>query len=81
MRYIGRQWFWAGVARFETNENLGLTLRSQLGGWMGLRPVNTNRARFEFGWGAVYNNEDGVDTEPRRNIEGLLGLQTLVLHV
>ena len=76
VRYIGRQWFAAGVARFESNESLGLTLRSQLGGWVGLRLVNSNRARFEVGWGAVYNNEDGVDTEPRRNIEGLLGLQT-----
>jgi Protein of unknown function, DUF481 len=76
VRYIGRQLFWAGVARFKTNESLGLTLRSQLGGWAGIRPVNSNRARFEFGGGAVYNNEDGVDTEPRRNIEGLLGLQT-----
>jgi hypothetical protein len=76
VRYVGRQWFGAGVARFESNESLGLTLRSQLGGWVGLRLVNSNRARFEVGWGAVYNNEDGVDTEPRRNIEGLLGLQT-----
>ena len=76
VRYIGRQWFWAGTARFESNESLGLSLRSQLGGWVGLRPVNSNRARFEFGGGAVYNNEDGVDTEPRRNIEGLVGLQT-----
>ena len=47
VRYIGRQWFWAGVGRFETNESLGLTLRSQLGGWVGLRLVNSNRARFE----------------------------------
>ena len=76
VRYVGRQWFGAGVARFESNESLGLTLRSQLGGWLGLRLVNSNRARFEAGWGAVYNNEDGIDTEPRRKIEGLLGLQT-----
>jgi hypothetical protein len=73
---MGRQWFWAGVARFESNESLGLTLRSQLGGWVGLRLVNSNRARFEVGWGAVFNNENGVDTEPRQNTEGLLGLQT-----
>ena len=75
VRYVGRQWFWAGVARFESNESLGLTLRSQLGGWAGLRLVNTNRARFEVGGGAVYNNEDGVDTEPTQNVEGLIGFQ------
>ena len=76
LRYIGRRWFGAGVARLESNESLGLTLRSQLGGWVGMRLVNTNRARFEIGGGAVVNNEDGVDTEPTQNIEGLLGLQT-----
>ncbi len=76
LRYIGRRWFGAGVARLESNESLGLTLRSQLGGWVGLRLVNTNRARFEIGGGGVVNNEDGVDTEPTQNIEGLLGLQT-----
>ena len=76
VRDIGRQWFGSGLVRFENNESLGLTLRSQVGGWAGLRLVNSNRARFEVGWGAVYNNEDGIDTEPRQNIEGLLGLQT-----
>ena len=25
VRYIGRQWFWAGIARFESNESMGLT--------------------------------------------------------
>jgi hypothetical protein len=76
VRDIGRHWFWAGTGRLESNESLGLTLRSQLGGWVGVRLVNSNRATFDVGWGAVYNNEDGVDTEPRRNIEGLLGLET-----
>jgi hypothetical protein len=76
VRDIGRDWFWAGTGRLESNESLGLTLRSQLGGWVGVRLVNSNRATFDVGWGAVYNNEDGVDTEPRRNIEGLLGLET-----
>jgi hypothetical protein len=74
-RDIGRRWFWAGIGRFESNESLGLTLRSQLGGWVGVRLVNSNRARFEVGWGAVYNNENGLDTETRRNTEGLLGFQ------
>ena len=75
VRYIGRQWFWAGVARFESNESMGVTLRSQLGGWVGRRLVNSNRARFEVGWGAVFNNENGVDTAPTQNVEGLIGFQ------
>ena len=35
----------------------------------------SNRARFEVGWGAVFNNENGVDTEPTQNVEGLIGFQ------
>ena len=76
VRDIAQKWFWAGVGRFESNESLGLTLRSQVGGWVARRLVNSNRAQFDVGGGAVYNNEDGIDTEPRRNIEGLLGFQT-----
>jgi hypothetical protein len=75
VRDIGPKWFWAGVGRFESNESLGLSLRSQLGGWLGTRLVDANRGRFEVGAGAVYNFENGLDTEPTRNIEGLLGLQ------
>ena len=75
VRDIGRKLFWAGVGRFESNESLGLSLRSQLGGWLGTRLVDSNRGRFEVGAGAVYNFEHGLDTEPTRNIEGLLGLQ------
>ncbi len=75
VRDIARRWFAAGVGRFESNESLGLSLRSQLGGWVGLRLVDSNRARFEVGWGAVFNNEDGVDTEPTQNVEGLIGFE------
>ena len=36
VRDIGQKWFWAGVGRFESNESLGLTLRSQSAvGWPG----------------------------------------------
>jgi len=75
VRYLGRQWFGAGAVRLESNESLGLTLRSQVGGWFGLRAVNTNRARFELGAGLVVNNEDNIDIEATQSLEGLLGLQ------
>lgn len=76
VRYVGRRWFATGAARVERNESLGLTLRSQLGGRVGLRLVDSNRARLEVGGGAVANHEDGIDTEPTKNVEGLLGLKT-----
>ncbi len=76
VRYRGRRWFVSGAGRLETNESLGLALRSQVGGLVGLRPVNTNRAQFEFGGGAVVNDEQGVDTASTQNVEGLLVLKT-----
>jgi hypothetical protein len=76
VRYTGRRWFIGGAGRLETNESLGLALRSQAGGWTGVRPVNTNRAQLEFGGGLVVNNEDGVDTPSTQNVEGLVVLRT-----
>ena len=76
VRYRRRRLFIAGGTGFETNESLGLRLRSQVSGLVGLRLVNTNRAQFELGGGLVLNDERGVDTEPTQNIEGALTLRT-----
>ncbi len=76
VRYRGRRWFVAGEGRLETNESLGLVLRSQIGGLAGQRVVNTNRAQLQLGGGLVVNDERGVDTEPTKNVEGLLVLRT-----
>jgi hypothetical protein len=71
---------WDKVARVQANrvanESLGLRLRSQLGGAVGPRLVNTNRARMLVGGGLVFNEERGVNTEPTENIEGLLTFQS-----
>jgi len=71
-RYPRPGWFVGGLGSFETNESLGLRLRSQLGVAIGPRLVNTNRARMLLGGGLVFNEERGVDSEPTQNIEGLL---------
>jgi hypothetical protein len=76
LRYPWPRWFFAGVGRFETNESLGLVLRSQAGGAIGPRLINTNRAQLTLGAGVAFNDERGVDVEPRRNLEGLLLFQT-----
>jgi hypothetical protein len=75
VRYRGRRWFMSGAARFDNNESLGLTLRSQLGGLAGQRLVNTNRAQLELGAGLVVNDERAVDAESTQNVEALLGLK------
>jgi translation initiation factor IF-1 len=75
-RYRGRRWYVSGAGRLDTNESLGLVLRSQIAGMIGQRLVNTNRAQFEVGGGLVVNHEQAVDAEPAENVEGLLALKT-----
>jgi hypothetical protein len=70
------RWFVLGFGRFETNESLGLTLRSQVGGAMGPRLINSNRAQMSIGAGVGVNDERGVDVEPTRNLEALLLFQS-----
>ena len=72
VRYRGRRWFFAGAGRLENNESLGLVLRSEVGGLVGQRLVNTNRAQFEVGAGLVVNDEQGVDTDSTQNLEGVI---------
>jgi len=72
VRYRGRRWFMAAAGRLENNESLGLVLRSEVGGLVGQRLVNTNRAQFEVGAGLVVNDEQGVDTDSTQNLEGVI---------
>jgi hypothetical protein len=71
LRYPWQRWFVAGAGRMETNESLGLELRSQVGGAVGPRLVNSNRAQMTIGGGLAFNDERGVDVEPTQNVEGL----------
>ena len=73
IRYRGKRLLLSGGGRFETNESLGLLLRSQAFGLVGARLVNSNRAQVEIGAGAGVNNEQGLDAEPTDNIEAILG--------
>ena len=72
LRYPWREWFILAAARFETNESLGLELRSQIGAAVGPRLVNSNRAQLSLGGGLVVNDERGVDVEATQNVEALL---------
>ena len=76
VRYPWPRWFIAGVGRFETNESLGLELRSQIGAAIGPRVINTNRAELTLGAGIAFNEEQGVDVESTQNLEALLIVQT-----
>jgi hypothetical protein len=71
LRYPWQRWFILGVGRFESNESLGLDLRSQIGSALGPRLINSNRAQLVLGAGLAFNDERGVDVEPTQNIEAL----------
>ena len=76
LRYPWQRWFILTAGRFETNESLGLTLRSQIGAAAGPRLVNSNRAQLVLGAGLAFNHEQGVDVEPTQNIEALFMFET-----
>ena len=78
-RYRGRHWFIIGATRFETNESLGLVLRSQAGGAVGRRLKNTNKSQIEVGGGLAGNDEQAVDAESTQNIEGMILFHSSVL--
>jgi Protein of unknown function, DUF481 len=71
LRYPWREWFITAVGRLETNESLGLELRSQAAAAAGPRLVNSNRAQLGIGAGLAFNNEQGVDVESTQNLEAL----------
>ena len=71
IRYRWQRWFFKAAGRFETNESLGLTLRSQFAFTVGPRLIYTNRAQMVTGAGVAVNNEQGVDVESTENIEAV----------
>jgi hypothetical protein len=75
LRFPWRKWFILGVGRLETNESLGLELRSQIGIATGPRLINSNRAQLSLGGGIVFNDERGVDVEDVQNVEALFLIQ------
>jgi hypothetical protein len=76
LRYPWQRWFVTAAGRFETNESLGLELRSQGGFAVGPRLVNSIRAQMTAGAGLAFNDERGVDVESTRNVEALFMFQT-----
>jgi hypothetical protein len=75
VRYLGPPWFVATLVRFETNEGLGIRLRSQAGVAVGPRMVNTNRAQVIFGGGVALNDERAVDAPGAQNVEAVLAFR------
>ena len=76
VKFLPRRWALMGIGQFESNESLGLVLRSEVGAGIGPRLVDSNRAQLWVGGGLMVNREQGVDVEPTENIEAVVYLQT-----
>jgi hypothetical protein len=74
LKYPWHRWFVTGGGRFESNESLGLELRSQGAGAIGPRLINSNRAQTVVGAGLAFNDERGVDVEATQNLEMMFTL-------
>jgi hypothetical protein len=70
-----QRWFVVALGRFETNESLGLELRSQAGAAAGPTLINGARGQMAVAAGMAVNHEQGVDVEPTDNVEGLLAFR------
>src|SRR5262249_2501388 len=75
LRYPWRRWYVGAAGRVETNESLGLKLRSQAALAFGPRLGNSNRSQLTLGVGITVNKEQGVDVEPTENVEGLFAFR------
>jgi Protein of unknown function, DUF481 len=76
LRFRGERLFIAAGGGVETNESLGLLLRSQFVVAAGPRLIHTNKAQMAVGAGLAVNDERGVDTEPTQNLEGAVTFRT-----
>jgi opacity protein-like surface antigen len=71
LRFRGQQLFIGAGVGFESNESLGLRLRSQVASVAGARLINTNRSQLALSAGLSVNDERNVDADPTQNLEGL----------
>jgi uncharacterized protein DUF481 len=75
-RFRRNRWFNAYLLGFESNDELGLNLRSSLGASLGRYIVQTNTSELALLGGLVGSSEAlANDVSSQENIEGLLGLE------
>jgi len=75
-RYRGERLYYGANGGVETNESLGLKVRSQVGVTTGARWLNTNRAQLWTGAGISLNDEHRADSEPTQNVEAVMNMRT-----
>ena len=72
LKLMRNRWFVPGTGKLERNTDLGLDLRSSVGGGIGRYFVQTNRALLGAAAGLVLNRENPVDGDSTTNVEAIL---------
>jgi uncharacterized protein DUF481 len=73
--FLGNRQFWSGFGRLETNDSLGLDLRTLVGAGVGQYFVQSNRRVFAGMIGLAGTKENFSDGEEEESVEGFLGVQ------
>jgi hypothetical protein len=73
LKMMRNRWFVPGTGRLERNTDLGLDLRSSVGGGIGRYFVQTNRSVLGAAGGLVLNRENPVDGDSTTNVEAFFG--------
>jgi putative salt-induced outer membrane protein YdiY len=69
VKLMRNRWFVPGTGKLERNTDLGLDLRSSVGGGIGRYFVQTNRSVLGAAVGLVLNRENPVDGDSTTNVE------------
>jgi hypothetical protein len=74
-RFLANRYFAEGFGGFESNDELGLDLRSMLGGAFGRYLVQTGHQEWGAYAGLAYNHEDYAGSGTQDSLEAVLGTQ------
>jgi hypothetical protein len=71
-RFLGERWFWKASGGFERNQELGLDLRTIIGGSAGKYFIQSSTMRFEVNAGFAASIENRTDNTKQENLEGMI---------
>jgi sRNA-binding regulator protein Hfq len=69
---LENQYFWTAMAAFERNQEVGLDLRSLLGGTGGRYLVQTDKIHFQVNGGLAISAENRTDGKSQDSLEGVI---------
>jgi len=72
LRLMRNRWFVPAVGKLERNTDLGLDLRSSVGGGMGRYVLQTNRSVLSAAGGLLLNRENPVEGDTTTNVEAFV---------